>query len=687
MRRLVFSALVGSLALSAALPGPAAAKNGPYGPLIYNRSITPALFFNWSMTGVPDLDQVRVAEAATGKIGLPGLGKMYCLPTSGLNLLAYLADEGIAGTGVASKDWTLDANWNEITTELAELGTAMGTDPVKGTGGTGYVNAMNARLALTGSKVVGFKPFAVQYITYQPDSTWQGPNAQTMAQQGLAGALVTPVIGYYKNETDPDDATKTVKRRTGGHMMTAVGSSGVIGGTAATIQVRNPATSYASDSVQTPYATDPHTVDTKTYKFIWKGNDDLQHTGSSTVGDWDGSNTTLFEGYFKVTSVSTWIEFSIGKLQQVEPFHVVPDPGPLKHTFDLPGKAAVAGLALSPSTPNPAYLLKGSSKVRSLNVFNGKSSTLETIPGARALTFGGDQQRLFIAGHKKLVTVDGLTGKKLDSKKLKNSLGALAFDEKNNLLVGISAGGGKLLSFDEQLNGEGSRKLKGLTGGGKPLLAIGPKGGILVSKAGKKSLFGSKSAAQIASPNAGLAARKPLKLKKKKGFKNGLHGLAIGDDGTIFTSFKKKLKLLGPSGKPIADPGIAGAARQVFAVTRSFNNAKPELAQPSLDFFPFADPQPPGHLPDLTAAKVGPRTLRVSNIGTASAPAFVVRVVLQGPPVTTTNYQVAGLAKGASTNITIPCRPGTATVDYGNNVPELSEKNNVVTLTCASTTP
>ncbi len=548
--------------------------------------------YSWTLSGLPDLDQVRSPDSM--HLGLPNQGFMYCVPTAGMNILAFLAKGGFS-TGVASKDWTLPVNYDEMTGDLKKLGTEMGTDPAGGTDG-GFVPAMTARLA--GATKVATSPFVLSFVSYQLDPTWQGASARQMALAGLNGSLVAVGIGYYSNENDPNvkalptpgkiaTSGPIVKRRVGGHFLTAVGASGKLFQAGATIQVRDPATPYVMHSYQSAYATDPHQVVPATYNFVYKDTaDNKDKFYTANLGTWDASNTTLYEGYFKVDPTVVWVRN--GKsLREIQPFKIAPNAGTEKTVFDLPGKGSPIQAALSAVSANPAVLVKGSNTIWSLDPVTGKSTSVGKLVGARALAFGGPRQTLFVAGSKKLVAVDQFTHQVVASHKLSTPLQTLAFDEKNDRLVG--AGAGKLDFFDLKLHSKGSEKLKGLTGGGRLQLAIAPNGGVVVAMGGGTLVTSTSGFAHKGTVNS-----KVKLVTRKLAGKGTVHGLVVDDRGNILVARKGHVRLLDSTGHeiPRGNP-FGGRADEVFAIRRSFSNANPHILQPSLDFLPGPAPQPP----------------------------------------------------------------------------------------------
>lgn len=660
-------ALAAPAASSAQLAaGPIATPNGN---VLFTKVLT-AGQYSWSMTGMPDIDQIRTADAPNGHPGLPNQGSMWCVPTTGMNILAYLAGLGFS-PGVASKDWTAAANYDEMTAELDQLGDEMDTDPQKGTGGQGYIDAMTERLddagVTKGKGVLG----SLQQISYSLDPNWQGASVREMALAGLDGSLVAAGIGFYADENAAGQGA--VKRRTGGHFMTAVGASGSLFNTGATIQVRDPATPSFSHSYQSAYATNPHAVVPITRKVVWKGNDNKDHYATVNVGTWDGSQTTLFEGYYKVVPTTYWV--GLGKdLVAIRPYDLLPgpEPDPLRKVYDLPGDQPPIAVALSAASTNPAVLLKGGRGVLSLNPVTGQTKRLGNVAGARALAFGGPEQTLFVASARKLVALDGITHKLLASRKLSAPVEALAFDEQRGRL--IAADDDRLRFFDVDLKQRGLRRLPAVQGSARLAMAVGPEGGLALSS-GKGALTSKTSV----KPANRLAA-----LKRRSLGDGSVKGLAIDDAGRLIVARAGRVQFFGSDGRRLRSLSLPGRADSLLAMTRSFTNVDPELLRPTLDFLPgpppapLPPPPPPPPLADLIVITTGPRQVAVRNQGTAAAGPFTV----SASSGATTSFPFAGLAAGAtSDSIVVPLTSGqVVTADAGGQVAESNETNNTLSV-------
>jgi hypothetical protein len=670
--RLAFVLATGVLVSAGAAPARADLDAvGPNGALVFQKQFS-NLGVSWSLEGVPDIDQARGTNGSGTKVGLPAGGYMYCVPTTGMDFLAFLADRGFAGSlGVPSKDWTAATNFNEMSVLLAQLGGEMGTSPEGGTSGSGFVAAMTKRLA---DSEIG----SIQVSYYSIDGKRGEPTVSDVIESGADGALLAAGIGRYADETKGD---KTFKRRTGGHAFAVVGGSGLPGSKSGTVLTRDPATIYIADFSQGAYTTDSHAVTPIDASFIGPDANGVDQTWDATLAKWDGSETTLFEGFTRIVPKTTWIGLG-KKLERIVPFELVPDPGPLKTIYEVPGDGSVKSLALSAITNRPAFLVNGSSNVYELDPLSGSSKKLTSLAGAQSLTFGGAAQRLYVGGADKLVALDR-SGKVVDSRALGGPVQALSFDEESGRLAAVSAG--KLMLFDAALKSAGAtRALPAIQGNAKgaPLLAFGPKGRLVVGQAGQGKVLVSNANA-VASRDARAAATTPVKIDvQRRPLQGGgkIDGFAVDDLGQIIASVGGKLRVYSSKGRRRGvSPfnGVAGG--KVLAVTRSFDTTAglPFLA--TLDRTVGPPPVTPGEppaQPDLVMRAIpDSTTIVVRNIGGAAAGAFDVRVA--DPTGAASTQRFPGLAAGAEIALRSTCATGrTFTADSGNEVAESDEANN-----------
>lgn len=147
--------------------------------------------------GIPDFDQVRT--------NLPNTGNMYCVPTSAVNLLGYIANRGVPGVLAGPRDWQSDANFNHVTDRIAFMGSLMSTHPTNGT--SGGPSAFGLRIYLQATA-----PGKFTVSRYYGDY-----NVNSLLHHSVLNHLTNVCYGFY--------ARDSVGRysRTGGHCVTLAG--------------------------------------------------------------------------------------------------------------------------------------------------------------------------------------------------------------------------------------------------------------------------------------------------------------------------------------------------------------------------------------------------------------------------------------------------------------------------------
>lgn len=132
---------------------------------------------NLYLNGVPDFDQRRNS--------LPNDGGMYCVPTSAVNLMGYIANHGVPGTLSGPRNWQSQANYGFVSGRLTTMGGLMDTDPFDGTYGGPAETGLETYLLV-------FAPgkFTVSYY-------YGNYGVGTLAAQWTLGNLVNVCYGYY----------------------------------------------------------------------------------------------------------------------------------------------------------------------------------------------------------------------------------------------------------------------------------------------------------------------------------------------------------------------------------------------------------------------------------------------------------------------------------------------------------
>jgi hypothetical protein len=190
--------------------------------------------FDYQITHMPDLDQRRMA--GPGILGLPGNGAMYCVPTSTMNMMMYMANHGFPAVLPGPGAWQNQNLYNAATLNLAVMGIHMSTDAEDGTGGDGWLNGANSWLA---QNAEGAK-FTVQ-LKYFTGAL--GPNLNSLTQSACQGNLVSFAYGFYESLGTHEGLP--YYKRVGGHIVTM--SKSHRNGSDQTLWCRDP----ASDSANT----------------------------------------------------------------------------------------------------------------------------------------------------------------------------------------------------------------------------------------------------------------------------------------------------------------------------------------------------------------------------------------------------------------------------------------------------
>lgn len=163
--------------------------------------------FNARLSHIPDLDQFRASGG--GSFGLPGSGGAHCVPTSGINLMAYIANHGFPQVGPGPGDWQSQSNYLDATLAILDMGQFMDTDPVDGTGGADGLDGLKSWL---------FAHPEFTATVYSAANNY-APDLSEMAQVLINGGLVNLCYGRY-DQVGTFGGSVPVLERDGGHCVT-----------------------------------------------------------------------------------------------------------------------------------------------------------------------------------------------------------------------------------------------------------------------------------------------------------------------------------------------------------------------------------------------------------------------------------------------------------------------------------
>ena len=337
--------------------------------------------FGYKINNMPSIDQRR--GTASGVVGLPNNGAMYCVPTSLMNTLGYIANHGYSNVFPGPGDWQANdfGQYNTMSNDLYAFGVLMGTNPTKGTGGNGAQAA--TQQMLNPSQFVVDNIYANK--SYSPVLT-------DLALMAIQGRLVAPGIGWY---TNVDIALPHVRK--GGHAVTmAEAYNPLFGNGDQQIGLRDPASDYSLYS-QSAFVT--NTWDTTDILGSFGGN---IRTQSRIVGYKSGyiDSAMVIKPKVAFTSMDAGFNF----LSPIVLFNA--ENQQTTYPYRTPDGQRVADLTLDPIAINSPYIMVGQDGVYEIDHLTGKTEMLpdtqygETgrpLPtSSLKIELGGPDRQLFV---------------------------------------------------------------------------------------------------------------------------------------------------------------------------------------------------------------------------------------------------------------------------------------------------
>jgi hypothetical protein len=175
---------------------------------------------------------------------LPNTGRMYCVPASAIDIMAYIAHHGYPGVNPGDKsvwEWMSAVSYNPVTSWIQDMGNIMGTHEDNGTNGTGQMAGINAYLS--------GQPFISMNYWVNGNTT---PRYSDVRQFTFAGVPTTTTIGWYAG-------TEPVINRAGGHV---VATGRILDfGPSQNIGFRDPASEQTILFTQSPFSTETYVAD------------------------------------------------------------------------------------------------------------------------------------------------------------------------------------------------------------------------------------------------------------------------------------------------------------------------------------------------------------------------------------------------------------------------------------------
>lgn len=321
---------------------------------------------SWSLPGMPDLDQLR-QESSTRRY-LPNEGRMYCVPTSGTNLLAVLGAMGQTdGVIDGTRDWQAQANYDDAVSSIYQVGRSMSTDPEAGTGAATAVAGMRAHLNRQ-ARAAGTRIWSRHaYSSY-------APQAGDLVEVGKNGGLMMISYGIYERG---EDSSGVFWDRLGGHAISVsaawANATGEVGG----VYVRDPGTNNSLDTLQSTFAAESKTLGERARMRLRQDGNFY----TIYVTPYDTSGVRFLEGYIGIYPERLWA-LSPGRITRLTPEPLVRD-DPELDEFPIPSSGAVDVAA----TPTGSLLVLGRrGQITEMGIGSGQKRTaarrVGTVAGA-----------------------------------------------------------------------------------------------------------------------------------------------------------------------------------------------------------------------------------------------------------------------------------------------------------------
>lgn len=184
--------------------------------------------YSYKLEHLTDMDQQRTGLPPP--FFPPGPGGMYCGPTTGINIINFIANHGyptLLPAGQLGDVWQQAPFFAPGTTNIFNMGVLMNCSPTGGTGLQTFANGMRSW--------IGNRPITVSYFAA---AGTKGPTLNQIASTGLNKSLMALAYGYYQHVGTTAQGIPIVKRN-GGHFVTISGASR--NGAVQKLWVRDPA--------------------------------------------------------------------------------------------------------------------------------------------------------------------------------------------------------------------------------------------------------------------------------------------------------------------------------------------------------------------------------------------------------------------------------------------------------------
>jgi len=571
--------------------------------------------FLYELSHMPDLDQRR-----TGTHDLSGLaldGAMYCVPTSAVNLVAYIANHGFGQVQPGPGYWQSNSLYEEATLQIAQMGFNMGTHPANGTGG--YAAREGCQRWLGDDFTVSL---------YYPTDDFRASIVE-LTQIAMQGNIASMAYGRYEYLGTLLDVA-VLGDRVGGHAVTFVKAERNVRGM--TIGVRDSADD-PDKSTNPDYLTTQSIFSTRVFSnaalvpTVRSGESApiLEMTALSYPFAPGTTHIALMDSYlaigpkFGMTFEDQGAGLFAVKLLRprvLQGSAVQPEQG---IGIALPG--GMLDAALHPNLVDVALLHEGAdgepALLKTLNPITGDATDVAEVRGGRRIVFGRRRELYILAGDAlHCMNLDGPDGKPvMTTIPLPGAGDAIAFDDEADEVIVLGGAMRKIWTFSAGLPRTAPARDIPLAPGieleGAASIAVSPVDGtIWLGSEFSPDIFGSVPDAPDIDPKVITlpAVQHPTSLE----FDDGGHLFVSGPGGAV----EMELSPLVGRWSEVGDPYFAGfKIGPVLRISRSRTNFDPAIhSGPAFHNLHPDDTEPGVQVADCTADLTGDRLVNVQDL-------------------------------------------------------------------------
>jgi hypothetical protein len=519
--------------------------------------------YDYSVCDVADIDQRKDAVPQQNIAGLASGGICYCVPTSTLNWLSYIARNGYGQLRPGVSDFQLGPpehteTYNLITAHQALLGGAayMNLDPgpEAQTGGCGVgpddaVPAIQQWLADDG---LG-SAFSVIYVGAD-SATGYVPRLSDAALQALFGGYVMLRVGWYADTLGAGSLT-----RVGGHVVSLVHARGPdnVFGAFSRVGVHDPSTRVgATTTTQSAFVRDVYLAGDDTESYVEDGG--TQVRTQTRIFEWRAGQGRI-DGFYAIMPKYAFADAVDGGVDLLRPVSAGTTLPPAQ-TRLLSGTTPILDLALLPHRTLQPFVVEGGEEILAVDVLTGGVVTFARQAGVRRLAFGGLAERLYALRPGELLALDR-GGRVVANAAVRGAPGELAFDRATGRVVLLDAEQGILHFYTHELEAAGELQLPGWEAR-QAALTVEPHSGDIWVLA-----TGTSTATRVTADGTSttiLVGERPLA------------GLHAGDDGRLYASVEGQIASFRLDGAPAGDTPFDGRpAHRWIRMMHSWTNIRP----------------------------------------------------------------------------------------------------------------